>query len=126
MYMRLNVGFHRVRTMVLSPHSTSSGCSFIISTQKSSAWPSLGGQKLKEEVLAVLGELLRELDVEGDEDVAPLGGLLGLGQAVARDTLHRPGLHDLVGEVDGDLLGGEGGDVHQHSAQRLQPDRQWR
>lgn len=81
---------------------------------------SLSRKELIEQVFAVLAELVRELDVEGDQDVAPFVGLLGQRQPVAGDPLDGGGLDDLVGEVDGDLLPGERGDVHQHSAQRLQ------
>lgn len=80
---------------------------------------SLVWQHLVHEVLGVLGQLLGELDVEGDENVAAFVGLLGQRQSVAGDPLDRGRLHNLVGEVDRDLLPGEGGDVHQDAAQCL-------
>ena len=84
--------------------------------------PSHRRQHLKHFVLGRLAQLVRELDVEGDKDVAALVGLLRLGQAVAGDPLHGGGLDDLGGEVDGYLLGGEGGYVHQYATQRLKTE----
>ena len=97
-----------------------------------------------QQVLGVLRQLLRKLDIKGDEDVALLTRLLRQGQPVTWTpaiiiiiiitiirfilrmcigtwySLDCGGSDDLVGKVEGDLVTGEGRDVHQHSAQSLE------
>ena len=92
-----------------------------------------------QQVLGVLRQLLRKLDIKGDEDVALLARLLRQGQSVTWTpasiiirfyyarmcigtwySLDCGGSDDLVGKVEGDLVTGEGRDVHQHSAQSLE------
>ena len=53
------------------------------------------------------------------QDAVRLSSFLWQRQPVSGNLLDSVGLDDLVSQVDGDLLPSEGGNVHQHPAQRL-------
>ena len=77
------------------------------------------GQRVVEDVLDRLGQVIGELDVQRDEQVAALRRLLGQRQAVAGYPLDRRRLGHFVDEVDVHLLARQSRYLHHRAAQRL-------
>ena len=74
---------------------------------------------VEEDVFAALRQLLRELDVEIHDQVAPLRGLLRKREAVTLEPFDRRRFDDFVKKVESDLLAVQGRDLSNGAAEGL-------
>ena len=76
-------------------------------------------QDIVEDLLLAVTESLRELNVELDDEVPLLGGVLGEGEAEALQPLGRVRSDDLGAEVDVPLAVEQGGHAEGGAAERV-------